>query len=488
VGFFVSRVEILGLHGRADIVIDLFPGVNVLYGRNGSGKTTLLHIVANALNGSLDRFAYLDFASISIHLHNGHVLRIRKIRHGSYDLSFLVEVSLDEEVLTTFKAGLVASVDAAESSGYPTLGGFRRLPRSSSFAEAMAEGLTQAKEIDQAAQRLPVERAAYFPAFRTMIEAWRSMESGSADSGNPYIPPPSIFPVQSKASGLTRLARELFGQFVPEIDYQSAIEIEQLLGDQVKSAEYDIATASEEILSDAFVGAFAALAAGNSDPDEQQDETSTNTEEIVERIQQLLRDLGESQIEELPETRQTDVYQKLIGLLPEVQANQQSATAANVLAVYRDSLERQLEIQRSKLEPIKTYVRSVNDFLEGKSLTLTGTESDPYDFQARIGFGDGSTESLKVLSSGERQLVSVLYAASSASMERSSVVLIDEPELSLHIDWQRQLISRMAQQLGDRQLIVCTHSPEVGADFEDKYQEVLAVPTKIQDAARSDVY
>jgi hypothetical protein len=430
----------------------------------------------------------LDFARINIHLQSGKIVKLRKIQHGSYELSFLVEVSLDEEILTTFRAGLVASVDAAESSGYPTLGGYRRLTRSSTFAEALAEGLAQAKEIDQAAQRLPVERAAYFPAFRTMIEAWRSMESGSADSANPYIPPPAIFPSQSKASGLTRLARELFGQFVPEVDYPSAIEIERLLGDQVKSAEYDIATASEEIFSNAFVGAFAALTAGDSDSVEKQYETPTYTEAILERIQQLLRDLNDSQIEELPETRQTDVYQNLIGLLPAVQANEQSATAANVLAVYRDSLERQLEIQRSKLEPIKTYVRSVNEFLEGKQLTFAGTESDPYDFQARIGFDDESTESLRVLSSGERQLVSVLYAASSASIERSSVVLIDEPELSLHIDWQRQLVSKMAQQLGDRQLVVCTHSPEIGADFEDKYQEVIAIPSEFQDSARRGLY
>jgi predicted ATP-dependent endonuclease of OLD family len=70
----------------------------------------------------------------------------------------------------------------------------------------------------------------------------------------------------------------------------------------------------------------------------------------------------------------------------------------------------------------------------------------------------------------------MLYAATSSSLEQSGVVLVDEPELSLHIDWQRLLINRMTKQLGDRQLVVCTHSPEIGADFEDRYQEVKPVP------------
>jgi predicted ATPase len=146
------------------------------------------------------------------------------------------------------------------------------------------------------------------------------------------------------------------------------------------------------------------------------------------------------------------------------------------LAVYRDSLEEQLELQRQKLEPIKLYVDAVNQFLEDKRLRFASTHSDPYELRVRIEFDDGSRESLRALSSGERQIVSMLYAATSSSLEQSGVVLVDEPELSLHIDWQRLLINRMTKQLGDRQLVVCTHSPEIGADFEDRYQEVKPVP------------
>lgn len=48
--------------------------------------------------------------------------------------------------------------------------------------------------------------------------------------------------------------------------------------------------------------------------------------------------------------------------------------------------------------------------------------------------------------------------------------LIDEPELSLHIDWQRIILTNLEQQAANRQIIACTHSPEVGADHPDAVQ------------------
>ncbi len=53
-------------------------------------------------------------------------------------------------------------------------------------------------------------------------------------------------------------------------------------------------------------------------------------------------------------------------------------------------------------------------------------------------------------------------------MSKQQIVLIDEPEISLHVDWQRKLLQKMSEQLGNRQIIVCTHSPVIGGDYEDQ--------------------
>ena len=77
------------------------------------------------------------------------------------------------------------------------------------------------------------------------------------------------------------------------------------------------------------------------------------------------------------------------------------------------------------------------------------------------------------MSSGERQLLTMLYAVN--RMSGNSTVLIDEPEISLHIDWQEDLLGKMMEQLGERQIIVCTHSPAIAADFDKHMKEVTPV-------------
>ena len=75
----------------------------------------------------------------------------------------------------------------------------------------------------------------------------------------------------------------------------------------------------------------------------------------------------------------------------------------------------------------------------------------------------GNSYGLSALSSGERQILTMLYSASRSRFQ-SGIFLLDEPELSLHIDWQRIILRELQIQSPERQLIVCTHSPEVGAD------------------------
>jgi len=51
---------------------------------------------------------------------------------------------------------------------------------------------------------------------------------------------------------------------------------------------------------------------------------------------------------------------------------------------------------------------------------------------------------------------------------QNSVLIIDEPELSLHADWQRLLFPTLLQQQTSNQFIVATHSPFIYSKFSDK--------------------
>jgi len=63
----------------------------------------------------------------------------------------------------------------------------------------------------------------------------------------------------------------------------------------------------------------------------------------------------------------------------------------------------------------------------------------------------------------------MLFSASRLATNQGTF-LVDEPELSLHVDWQRCILTELMKQAVDRQIIACTHSPEVGADHPDAVQ------------------
>ena len=71
---------------------------------------------------------------------------------------------------------------------------------------------------------------------------------------------------------------------------------------------------------------------------------------------------------------------------------------------------------------------------------------------------------LGALSSGEKHLLWILVQV--ILVEESSI-MIDEPELSMHIDWQKDLIHSLRALNPDAQLILATHSPEIMANVTD---------------------
>jgi predicted ATPase len=72
-----------------------------------------------------------------------------------------------------------------------------------------------------------------------------------------------------------------------------------------------------------------------------------------------------------------------------------------------------------------------------------------------------------------------MYAAT--RLTDTPVVLIDEPELSLHVDWQRPLLHEIAGLTGEKQVIVTTHSPEVSADFDLDSRQVQKFRPRMSD-------
>ena len=67
------------------------------------------------------------------------------------------------------------------------------------------------------------------------------------------------------------------------------------------------------------------------------------------------------------------------------------------------------------------------------------------------------------LSSGEKQMLAILLTVLVENREPYAL-LMDEPEISLHIDWQQRLIDLIRQLNPNAQIILSTHSPALIMD------------------------
>ncbi|MBR2862474.1 MAG: ATP-binding protein, partial [Bacteroidaceae bacterium] len=77
-----------------------------------------------------------------------------------------------------------------------------------------------------------------------------------------------------------------------------------------------------------------------------------------------------------------------------------------------------------------------------------------------------------LLSSGEKQILVILLTALTEDF-LPYVIFMDEPEASLHFEWQQRLIAMVRELNPNAQIILTTHSPAVIMDgWEDMVTEV----------------
>jgi predicted ATP-binding protein involved in virulence len=456
----VKNISAISVYGRYDFQLDFDPGVNILHGANGSGKTTLLHILANILNGEYYRFVFLPFNSITVGLDNDKTIAVS--RHLSHNELYIV-IKVSDEIPIKLPVNDVKDLLSSDRSLRRSYGNRER--RSMLRGEVISEQEAFWDEVsnrflgEDSPELVPAPLpAAYFPAFRTMIDAWESV-SDEAER----------FTSGRRSNLATHFARKWFGQFTPSVNFPSLIEIEKRLSGEVQRARITIGRADRKFLSQAFLDIFESLSEGTM-------KEPSRADDILQEIKNLFDELEESPLQE-ESTLVTSVYAELSESIHELHlAEESEKTAVRVLNVYRELLEKVVEVQQDSFREIQRYLESVNDFLEGKTLAVDPNVPSYRGRSVMIQFGDKDQNNrLRVLSSGERQIATLIYAAT--HMSKQKVVLIDEPEISLHIDWQRRLLGKMMKQVGDRQIIACTHSPSIGADYEEFQKEIELKPT-----------
>ena len=92
---------------------------------------------------------------------------------------------------------------------------------------------------------------------------------------------------------------------------------------------------------------------------------------------------------------------------------------------------------------------------------------------------DGTLVPMEALSSGEQNLLNILYELVFET-RRDDMVMIDEPELSMNVVWQRNFLKDLQRiiELRKFDVLIATHSPEV---IYDKWDWTVALGAKVDD-------
>ena len=133
-----------------------------------------------------------------------------------------------------------------------------------------------------------------------------------------------------------------------------------------------------------------------------------------------------------------------------------------ILSVYIEDVQKKLSVFEDIAKKIHLFQRIINDRFKYKKMAVSKDKG--FTFTTH----DGNPLAPADLSSGEQHELVMLYELL-FKVEPNSLILIDEPELSLHLGWQVQFLKDLQEitKLGNFDVLLATHSPDIISDRWD---------------------
>ena len=180
----------------------------------------------------------------------------------------------------------------------------------------------------------------------------------------------------------------------------------------------------------------------------------------LEKRESWSYDLVATELEELRQRRERLVDAGLLDSGDELNVEEYSDdTLGRVLKLYIEDSKTKLKVYDGLAEKISLFKEILQEMLNDKYLIISKEgyqlKSDP-DSEGEIPSKD--------LSSGEQHLIVLMYNLLFRDREQQDeLILIDEPEISLHIAWQKRFVSSLEKisKLSNFDILIATHSPAI---------------------------
>jgi predicted ATP-binding protein involved in virulence len=444
----LKKISVVKLFGVFDHDIPLNKtGITIVIGENGLGKTVILEATNAFFGRNFGFFRDLEFQRIIFTFDNQEAWEITKSKQEQGTFLMLNRITSTKE--SKSKPIKIAEMDSKESARNSRNTPDLDLRRRYDFFRYEVEIMERSQAAGLRWGELERDRVMHEMMRRDLL-----LDATNIDLPKWFVDALALVKVKLIETQRLITAKERGGELYINTVAKSSKE----LTEQISSIEKTASAISTEL-----------------------DSTYPN---------RLVRNLRSNTIEPFKELNDSlsklDALRKRLSSLGLIESNQDS----DLLQISGDqrelvgALKLYIEDSHNKLAPYDDISRRIQLFMaivntRFKHKTLEVNKKDGFVFKSKIkrnAAGNLETISPKKLSSGEQNELILFYELIFKSSP-GDMILIDEPELSLHISWQNKFIDdlKAVTSINGVSVVIATHSPDIIDENWDLRVELLGV-------------
>jgi predicted ATP-binding protein involved in virulence len=435
----ISKISVKKLFGVFNHVIPLNRDerITIIHGPNGVGKTFLLKMTDCLFNARYSEFFHFPFQEFSVELSDDRKLTVKKRNTGKKtqidvhlgdEKHSLSSDNFDSESFLRFRP---KTIEVFESEGL--------IPISPGFWRSRLSGEEFSDE--EALQRFGDDLPPYFTRGegRKSLPDWLKKIHDSVKVH--FVETQRLFTADMPRNSRRRYPQATSLPVSPTV----AIHADELL-EKIRERRVESTNLSQQ-LDRTFP---ARLLKGV------QEESPLTERELEEKLKALERKRQNLADVALYEDKGSPV------IASDAFLNKATEKYANVLALYIKDEEEKLGVFDDLAKKITLFKNIINERFDRKELIINREKGITFKTS------DGQELSGTKLSSGEQHEFVLLYELL-FKVRPDSLILIDEPEISLHIAWQKRFLKDLQDiiKLSPLDFLIATHSPDIISDRWD---------------------